>query len=52
MTDNQAATLENLAGRVRRLSPSHRDPLRWHEERDAIERELRSLARRADSGPR
>jgi hypothetical protein len=37
--------LDALADRVRRLLPSHRDPERFHVERDAIERALRQLAR-------
>jgi hypothetical protein len=37
--------LDALADRVRRLLPSHRDPERFHVERDAIERALRRLAR-------
>lgn len=39
--------LDALADRVRRLLPSHRDPERFHIERDAIERALRRLARGA-----
>lgn len=38
--------LDALADRVRRLLPSHRDPERFHVERDAIERALRRLARK------
>ena len=34
-----------LATRVRRLCPDHRDPERFHLEKDEIERELRRLAR-------
>jgi hypothetical protein len=39
--------LDALADRVRRLLPSHRDPEAFHVERDAIERALRRLARKA-----
>ena len=35
-----------IADRVGRLRPSHRDPQAFHVEKDAIERELRRLARR------
>jgi hypothetical protein len=34
----------NLADRVRRLAPSHRDPEKFHVEKDEIERALRRLA--------
>ena len=34
-----------LAARVRRLCPDRRDPERFHVEKDAIERELKRLAR-------
>lgn len=40
-----AAQLAELAYRVRRLSTSHRDPERFHFDKDAIERDLRSMAR-------
>lgn len=39
------AALSSLAGRVRRLAPSHRDPEAFHEEKSAIEAELRGLAK-------
>ncbi len=39
--------LSDLAHRVRRLSPSHRDPERYHVEKSQIEHELRLLARQA-----
>ena len=38
-------TLEELAGRVRRLVPLHRDPEAFHEEKSEIEADLRRLAR-------
>ena len=41
----ERGTLLQLAARVRRLCPDRRDPERFHVEKDAIERELRSLAR-------
>lgn len=34
-----------LADRLRRLSPSPRDPLRFHEEKSELEHELRNLGR-------
>lgn len=42
--------LAELADKVRRLSPSHRDPERFHEEKSEIERDLRRLARRVGNG--
>lgn len=36
---------EELADRVRRLCPSSRDPLRFHEQKSEIEHELRQLGR-------
>ena len=41
----ERGTLLQLAARVRRLCPDRRDPERFHVEKDAIERELRRLAR-------
>ena len=41
--------LDELAYRVRRLMPSHRDPERYHVEKSEIEHELRRLAREAGS---
>lgn len=38
-------TLDALAERVVRLSPSHRDPERFHEEKSEVAAELRRLAR-------
>jgi hypothetical protein len=43
-----AAQLADLAGRVRRLSPSHRDPERFHFDKDAIEKDLRRMSRLID----
>jgi len=45
---NDSETLHRLAQAVRRLSPSHRDPHRFHEDKSEIERELRRLARKAE----
>lgn len=40
-----SSTLEVLAERVARLSPSHRDPERFHMDKAELVRELRRLAR-------
>jgi hypothetical protein len=40
-----AHNLERLAERVRRLSPSHRDPERFHMDKSEIAAALRRLAR-------
>lgn len=40
-----AEQLRQLADRVRRLVPDHRNPHRFHEEKSDIEHELRQLAR-------
>lgn len=44
----EPATLHDLASAVRRLSPSHRDPERFHMDKSEIERALRRLARQAE----
>ena len=41
----ERGTLLQLAARVRRLAPSRTDPEAFHIEKDAIEHELRRLAR-------
>lgn len=41
--------LENLARRIRRLAPDHRDPHRFHEEKSEIAHELAQLARRGQA---
>lgn len=43
-----APTLTDLAQRVARLSPSRGRPEAFHEEKDEISRELRSLARQSE----
>lgn len=43
-------TLRLIADKVRRLSPSHRNPERFHEDRSEIERDLRRLAGRIGRG--
>ena len=45
---NDRGVLVTLANCVRRLVPYHRDPERYHIEKDAIERELRQLVRAWD----
>jgi hypothetical protein len=42
----EASELVALAARIGRLAPSHRDPERFHEEKDSIRRELLALSRR------
>jgi hypothetical protein len=44
------ADLDRLAEAVARLSPSHRDPERFHIDRSEIAGELRELARRVRGG--
>lgn len=44
----EPATLHALAYAVRRLSPCHRDPERFHADKSEIERELKRLARQAE----
>ncbi len=44
----EAQTLHQLAYAVRRLSPSHREPERFHLDKSEIERALRRLARQAE----
>lgn len=44
ITDSQH-TLSQLAVKVARLSPSHRDPERFHVEKSEVVAELRRLAR-------
>lgn len=45
LTTPHPGELEQLAERVVRLSPSHRDPERFHEEKSEVAAELRRLAR-------
>lgn len=47
----EPATLHQLAHAVRRLTPHHRDPERFHLDKDNIERTLRRLARQAERQP-
>ncbi len=42
---SEGTALVEIAERVRRLVPSHRDPERFHVEKSEIEHELRRLAR-------
>jgi hypothetical protein len=44
----EPATLHALAHAVRRLSPHHRDPERFHLDKSEIERKLKRLARQAE----
>lgn len=50
MTQHEA--LADLARRVQRLAPDHRDPERWHCEKSEIAAELRRLARNPDQPPK
>lgn len=52
MTAPEAEVLADLARRVARLRPSHRDPEWFHAEKDEIAAELRRLARAAERGHR
>lgn len=46
MTDRELSfMLSSLAGQVRRLAPSHRDPERFHADKSEIEATLRRLSR-------
>jgi hypothetical protein len=47
-----AEVLADLARRLDRLRPHHRDPERFHLEKDGIAAELRRLARAAEQGHR
>lgn len=46
----QTMELERLADRVSRLSPSHRDPERFHLDKAEVVGELRRLARLLGAG--
>jgi hypothetical protein len=48
MTAALASDLRALADRVARLNLSHRDPERFHQDKDEIGRRLRSIARRVE----
>jgi hypothetical protein len=52
MTDPDAALLEDLAHRLERLRPSHRDPEWFHAEKSEIADALRRLARATEGTPR
>ena len=43
-TMREADALRELASRVRKLSPHHRDPERFHFEKDEIARQLQRVA--------
>jgi len=45
VTPVSSVTLSSLATRVARLTPSHRDPERFHVEKSEVVAELRRLAR-------
>ena len=48
--ETPARALAELAHRVRRLAPSHRDPHRFHEEKSEIEHALVLMVRRFGDG--
>ena len=45
-TERPQDVIEDLAYRIRRLCPVHRDPHRFHEEKSEIAYELQQLARK------
>lgn len=47
-----AAYLDELAHRVGRLAPSHRDPHRFFEEREEIREAMRGIAANITQNPR
>lgn len=49
-TPNVPTTLYDLADRLRRLTPSHRSPDRFHEEKSEIAHALDELAREVRRG--
>ena len=44
-SQSMSRTLDDLAYRLRRLSPSHRNPHHYHEEKSEIENELRKISK-------
>ena len=46
---SEAVMLRELAARVWRLSPSHRDPEQFHFEKDRVARDLLALARKREA---
>ncbi len=48
MSAAASTVARDVAWRLRRLSPSHRDPERFHIEKDALARRLELLARRLE----
>ncbi|MCJ7995890.1 hypothetical protein J5N58_08140 [Rhizobium cremeum] len=50
-TNTTAARLRDIADRLARLAPSHRDPHQFHEEKSELVAELRALAAN-DNKPR
>lgn len=51
ITRQTAAKLQEIADRLARLAPCHRDPHRFHEEKSQLVHELRELAAN-DNNPR
>lgn len=47
--DDHPLTLDEIADRLQRLSPCHRDPHRFHEQKSELVHELRKLAAANDN---
>lgn len=52
MTTTTATKLADIADRLARLAPSHRDPHRFHEVKSELVNELRDLAANDNGKPR
>lgn len=51
MTNTTTAKLHDIADRLARLAPSHRDPERYFEEKSELVAELRALAANDNQPP-
>lgn len=51
-TTTAAARLHEIADRLARLAPCHRDPHRFHEQKSELVNELRELAANDNNRPR
>ncbi|MFN7089487.1 MAG: hypothetical protein ACK4P4_02915 [Allorhizobium sp.] len=52
MTNTTTAKLIDIADRLARLAPCHRDPHRFHEQKSELVNELRALAANDNAKPR
>jgi hypothetical protein len=52
MTSITTAKLQDIADRLARLAPCHRDPERYHEEKSELVNELRQLAANDNRKPK